>query len=66
MQRGRVDRRRRTGERVGASRVATAEKLQRARELLSSGLNVREAAARLKVGKMALYAALHVSSEVGS
>jgi transposase len=32
--------------------------LQRAREHLANGLTVREAAARLKVGKTALYAAL--------
>jgi transposase len=41
--------------------VVTAEKLQRAREHIANGLTVREAAARLKVGKTALYAALQAS-----
>ena len=36
----------------------TPEKLARARSLISSGLTVREAAARIKVGKSALYEAL--------
>jgi hypothetical protein len=34
--------------------------LQRAREYIANGLNVREAATRLKIGKTALYAALQV------
>ena len=46
------------GRKGGRKPVVTAEKLQRAREYLANGLNVREAAARLKVGKTALYAAL--------
>jgi len=46
------------GRKGGRKPVVTAEKLQRAREHLANGLNVREAAARLKVGKTALYAAL--------
>jgi transposase len=36
----------------------TPEKLARARALVASGLTVREAAGRLKVGKTALYKAL--------
>jgi DNA invertase Pin-like site-specific DNA recombinase len=36
----------------------TPEKLARARALVASGLTVREAAGRLKVGKTALYQAL--------
>ena len=46
------------GRKGGRKPVVTAEKLQRAREHLANGLTVREAAARLKVGKTALYAAL--------
>jgi DNA invertase Pin-like site-specific DNA recombinase len=46
------------GRKGGRKPVVTAEKLQRAREYLANGLTVREAAARLKVGKTALYAAL--------
>ncbi len=50
------------GRKGGRRPVVTADKLQRARELIASGLNVREAAARLKVGKTALYAALQSES----
>jgi DNA invertase Pin-like site-specific DNA recombinase len=39
------------GRKGGRKPVVTADKLQRARELVANGLNVREAAARLKVGK---------------
>ena len=46
------------GRKGGRKPVVTADKLQRARELVANGLNVREAAARVKVGKSALYAAL--------
>jgi DNA invertase Pin-like site-specific DNA recombinase len=46
------------GRKGGRKPVVTADKLQRAREHIANGLNVREAAARLKVGKTALYAAL--------
>ena len=46
------------GRKGGRKPVITADKLQRAREHLANGLNVREAAARLKVSKTALYAAL--------
>ena len=49
------------GRKGGRKPVVTAEKLQRASEHLANGLNVREAAARLKVGKTALYAALQAA-----
>jgi len=49
------------GRKGGRKPVVTADKLQRAREHLANGLNVREAAARLKVGKTALYAALQAA-----
>ncbi len=38
--------------------MVTADKLARARAHLAGGLTVREAAARVKVGKTALYDAL--------
>lgn len=38
--------------------AATPEKVARARQLISAGLTVREAAARLKIGKSTPYAAL--------
>ncbi|RRY64517.1 recombinase family protein [Klebsiella pneumoniae] len=50
------------GRKGGRKPVVTADKLQRARELVANGLNAREAAARLKVGKTALYAALQAAS----
>lgn len=46
------------GRRGGRKPVVTAEKLRRAREHIARGLSVREAAARVRVGKTALYAAL--------
>ena len=46
------------GRKGGRKPVITAEKLERARSLLTKGLTVREAALRLKVGKTALYDAL--------
>lgn len=46
------------GRAGGRRPVVTAEKLARARAYLASGLNVREAATRVKVGKTALYVAL--------
>jgi DNA invertase Pin-like site-specific DNA recombinase len=49
------------GRKGGRKPVVTAEKLQRAREHIANGLTVREAAARLKVGKTALYAALQAA-----
>jgi len=38
--------------------VVTQEKLQKAKTLMDQGLNVRETATRLKIGKTALYSAL--------
>ena len=49
------------GRKGGRKPVVTAEKLQRASEHLANGLNVREAAARLKIVKTALYAALRAT-----
>jgi DNA invertase Pin-like site-specific DNA recombinase len=46
------------GRKGGRKPVVTADKLQRAQDHIANGLNVREAAARLKIGKTALYAAL--------
>lgn len=46
------------GRKGGRPIAATPEKIARARQLVASGLTVREAAARVKVGKSALYAAL--------
>ncbi len=46
------------GRRGGRRPVVTEDKLRRARLLLAQGLTVREAAARLRVGKTALYEAL--------
>ena len=46
------------GRRGGRKPVVTDDKLRRARSLITQGLNVREAAARLKIGKTVLYEAL--------
>jgi DNA invertase Pin-like site-specific DNA recombinase len=46
------------GRRGGRKPVMTAEKLRRACALIEHGFTVREAAARIKVGKTALYVAL--------
>jgi DNA invertase Pin-like site-specific DNA recombinase len=46
------------GRRGGRKPVVTPEKLARAKALIAEGLNVREAAGRVKVGKTALYEAL--------
>jgi DNA invertase Pin-like site-specific DNA recombinase len=46
------------GRKGGRKPSVTPEKLARARALVASGLTVREAAGRLKVGKAALYEAL--------
>ena len=54
------------GRKGGRKPVVTAEKLQRAREHIANGLNVREAAARIKVGKTALYAALQAAGPTES
>ena len=54
------------GRKGGRKPVVTAEKLQRAREHIANGLNVREAAVRLKIGKTALYAALQTAGSTES
>ena len=54
------------GRKGGRKPAVTADKLQRAREHIANGLNVREAAARLKIGKTSLYAALQAASEADS
>lgn len=46
------------GRQGGRKPVVTDDKLRRAQTLLTQGLTVREVAARVKVGKTALYAAL--------
>lgn len=52
------------GRKGGRPAVATPERLVRARQLIASGLTVREAAARVKVGKSALYAALKADAAI--
>jgi len=52
------------GRKGGRKPVVTPEKLARAKALMAGGLNVREAAARVKVGKTALYAALKSVSDL--
>jgi hypothetical protein len=54
------------GRKGGRKPVVTPEKLQRAKEHIANGLNVREAAARVKVGKTALYDALQAASPADS
>ena len=51
------------GRKGGRPVAATPEKVARARRLIGQGLTVREAAARVKVGKSALYAALKASAD---
>jgi DNA invertase Pin-like site-specific DNA recombinase len=51
------------GRKGGRDPVVTDEKLSRARALIALGLNVREVAARIRIGKTALYNALGPSSE---
>ena len=46
------------GRKGGRKPVVTDDKLSRAKSLMEQGLNVSEAAARLKIGKSALYEAL--------
>jgi DNA invertase Pin-like site-specific DNA recombinase len=46
------------GRQGGRKPVVTGDKLRRAQALVDGGLTVREAAARVKVGKTALYGAL--------
>lgn len=53
------------GRKGGRPKAATLEKVARARTLIATGLTVREAAARVKVGKSALYAALAQSANCG-
>jgi DNA invertase Pin-like site-specific DNA recombinase len=50
------------GRRGGRKPVITMEKLRRAPQLMAKGLTAREAAARIKVGKTALYRALRPGS----
>lgn len=52
------------GRKGGRPVAATPERLARARQLIASGLTVREAAARVKVGKSALYAALKADAAI--
>lgn len=54
------------GRKGGRPIAATPEKIARARQLVASGLTVREAAARVKVGKSALYAALQANPATGA
>ena len=49
--------------RGGRKPVITDEKLYRARALITGGLTVREAAARVRVGRTALYAALKTEAK---
>lgn len=51
------------GRRGGRQAAVTPEKLGKARQYMASGLNVREAAARVKVGKTALYTALKAETK---
>ncbi|MFT0549139.1 recombinase family protein [Allopusillimonas ginsengisoli] len=51
------------GRSGGRRPVVTAAKLERANKLMGQGLTVREAAAAIKVGKTALYAALRENAE---
>jgi DNA invertase Pin-like site-specific DNA recombinase len=52
--------------RGGRQAVATPEKLAKARQNLAAGLNVREAAARVKIGKTALYDTLKAEKSAAS
>ncbi|MDI6029324.1 recombinase family protein [Corticibacterium sp. UT-5YL-CI-8] len=54
------------GRRGGRQAVVTPEKLAKARQHLAAGLNVREAAARVKIGKTALYQALRAEKSPAS
>lgn len=51
------------GRKGGRKPVVSADKLEKARLLMAQNLNVREAAARLKIGKTALYTALKESEK---
>lgn len=50
------------GRKGGRPAVATPERVARARQFIAAGLTAREAAARVKVGKSALYAALKINA----
>ncbi len=50
------------GRKGGRKAVVTAEKLKRAEMLIERGLTVREAAARIKVSKTALYEAINADT----
>lgn len=52
------------GRKGGRRPVMTPGKLKRARTLIAQGLNVREVATRLKVGKTVLYEALATHAEI--
>ena len=52
------------GRKGGRPIALSPDKITRARQLIAPGLNVREAAARVKVSKSALYMALKDSSVV--
>jgi DNA invertase Pin-like site-specific DNA recombinase len=54
------------GRKGGRKLVVSTDKLKRGQERIANGLNVREAATRLKIGKTALYAALQAASDAGS
>ncbi len=51
------------GRKGGRPVAATPEKVARTRRLIAQGLTVREAAARVRVGKSALYEAFRVSPD---
>jgi DNA invertase Pin-like site-specific DNA recombinase len=50
------------GRKGGRKPVVDADKLARARSMVAKGMSVRDAAIRLKVGKTALYEALHAGA----
>jgi len=52
------------GRKGGRKQVVDAEKLARARSMVTRGLTVREAAVRLKISKTALYEALRAGNAV--
>ena len=54
------------GRKGGRPIAATPERIARARQLIASGLNAREAAARVKIGKSALYAGLKADLAAGT
>lgn len=54
------------GRKGGRPTAVTPDKLERAKALMKTGLTVREAAARMKVGKTALYKALNGAGEGSS